>query len=476
MLFQRIFPRLLCVAVVIAGAVANAQEDTPRQFSGIYPSLAYFNNENECGTGAVVPWADRLWVVTYGPHCPGDSSDRLYEIDSALNRIVRPESVGGTNANRLIHRESQQLFIGNHAIDAQGNVRTIPHDAMYGRLTATARHLTDPENKVYMLTMEEGLYEVDVHTLEPIEIFKDSNRPRAAQDDLLPGYHGKGGYTAQGRVVYTNNGENSEAARRDPTIPSGALAQWNGDLSSENRGWNLVRRNQFTEATGPNGIYGAKEDDDVLWTLGWDVRSVILEILDNGVWREYRLPKASRAYDGAHGWNTEWPRIRQINDTNDYLATMHGQFWRFPKTFSAENAKGLRPRSTYLKVVGDFCYWNDRVVLGCDDSAKSEFLNKSPFKNTLSGPGRSNSNLWFIAPEKLDQLGPALGRGALWLNDDVDADEPSAPYLFAGYDKRMAFVTFDKAEFNVKRDEPEFVRLTFEVDRLGNGEWTIERE
>ena len=50
------------------------------QFSGIYPHLAYYNNEGECGTGAVVPWANRLWVVTYGPHLPFGSSDKLYEI------------------------------------------------------------------------------------------------------------------------------------------------------------------------------------------------------------------------------------------------------------------------------------------------------------------------------------------------------------------------------------------------------------
>ena len=44
--------------------------DRKPQFSGIYPHLAYFNERGECGTGAVVPWADRLWVITYGPHLP----------------------------------------------------------------------------------------------------------------------------------------------------------------------------------------------------------------------------------------------------------------------------------------------------------------------------------------------------------------------------------------------------------------------
>jgi hypothetical protein len=84
----------------------------PLQISGIYPHLAHYNAEGECGTGAVVPWADRLWVVTYGQHYPYGSSGKLYEIGFDMQRVERPESLGGTPTNRMIHRESQQLFIG----------------------------------------------------------------------------------------------------------------------------------------------------------------------------------------------------------------------------------------------------------------------------------------------------------------------------------------------------------------------------
>ena len=126
----------------------------PISFSGIYPSLATFNDEGECGTGAVVPWADRLWVISYAPHKPQGSSDKLYEITPDLRQIVRPESVGGTPANRMIHRESQQLFIGPYAIDAKGGVRVIPPGAMFGRLTGNARHLTEPADKIFCATME----------------------------------------------------------------------------------------------------------------------------------------------------------------------------------------------------------------------------------------------------------------------------------------------------------------------------------
>lgn len=454
------------LAVVVSGAIAEENE-TPREFGGIYPALAYFNDEDECGTGAVVPFADRLWFVTYGPHLPNGSTDKLYSLDASLIKTTRSESVGGTNANRMIHRESNQLFIGNHAIDAKGNVRTIPHDQMFGRLTATARSLFDPENKVYFLTMEEGLYEVDVHTLAVRELCKDGNRKdKKPSEDVLPGYHGKGGYSSQRRLVYSNNGENSEAARRDPTTPSGCLAEWTG----EDSGWHVVKRAQFTDVSSPDGIRGGFTGEEVLWALGWDVRSVMLEVLESGVWKQFRLPKASHCYDGAHGWNTEWPRIREIDDPDRFLATMHGQFWSFPRDFSATNAKGIRPRSTYLKVIGDFAYWNRRVVFGCDDAARSAFLNKSPLKGTLAGPGRSGSNLWFVEPERLDDLGPAIGRGAVWLDDSVEADVPSDPYLFAGYDNRCAFLKFDAAE----RDgdgKRERVKFFFEVDRDGDGVW-----
>lgn len=428
-------------------------------FSGIYPHLANFNYEGECGTGAVVPWAGKLWMITYAPHAPYGSSDKLYEVFPNLDKVTRPESIGGTPANRMIHPESKQLFIGPYVIDNEGNVRVIGVKEMPGRHTGNARHLTDPENMIYCGTMEEGLYEINVHTLAVKQLYCDSNGKDAGYFDILPGYHGKGLYSAQGRVVYANNGEQSAEARKNPDVPSGCLGQWNG----KDKEWEIVLRNQFTEVTGPGGILGSHPDRDTLWSIGWDYRSLILMVLDNGTWYKYRLPKTSHCYDGAHGWNTEWPRIREIGDPEDLLMTMHGQFWYFPASFTAKKACGIRPRATYLKVVGDFCRWNDRLVFGCDDTAKSEFLNKSPFKGTLSEPGQSNSNLWFLEPEKLDTtLGTPIGRGAVWFKETVEANAISEAFLFAGWDRRSV---------HLKHDAGKDVTFRFEIDRAGNGTW-----
>lgn len=450
---------LAWVAMLMPASLVSAQE-----WSGVYPHLTMHNEEGECGTGAVVPWQGSLWAITYAPHRPDGSTDKLYEVTPDLKQHVFSGSVGGTPANRMIHRESNQLLIGPYLIDSGKQIRVIPPSAMFGRLTGTSRHLTDPAGKVYYATMEEGLYEVDVRSLAVTCFIRDGNpgAPTAGVPSNLPGYHGKGLYSGQQQLIYANNGDRDPRVKLDPTVPSGALATWHGDGD-----WQLVRRNQFTEVTGPGGIFGnSRPESDPVWAMGWDARSLILAILENHQWHYYRLPKGSHSYDGAHGWNTEWPRIREIGE-DDFLATMHGTFWRFPASFSVANSAGIAPRSNYLKVVGDFCRWNDSIVLGCDDSAKSEFLNTRGFKAKHAAPGQSNSNLWFIEPTRLDRLGPAIGRGSVWLRDDLRAGEVSDPYLFSGYDHRQLHLTHTGRE-------P--ARFTLEVDHAGTNRWQPLRE
>ena len=460
--------RSFLISILLAVSVFNtsAQEKkTPIQISGIYPSLAYFNNEGECGTGAVVPWANRLWVITYGPHMPFGSSDKLYEITPGLQKIARIESIGGTPANRMIHKESNQLFIGPYAIDTNRNVRVIPVKDAPGRFTGIARSLTDPQNKVIISTMEEGFYEIDVHSLAVKTLYKDGNQmkregAKSFESNLLVGVHGKGTYSGQGVLVFSNNGEQGEKARTDPRTEAGSLSEWDG------QNWKLIRRNQFTEVTGPGGIYGNQQPElQPIWTTGWDYKSILLGLRDKGKWTFYRLPKASNSYDGAHGWNTEWPRIRNIGTekNSDFLMTMHGMFWHFPQTFNSLNTAGIRPRSSYLKVIGDFTRWNNQLVFGCDDAAKSEFLNKRQAKGGIAGPGQSQSNLWFTSINQPDQTGVSDASGSVWQEEIIQPGSMSDAFLFAGWNNRIAWV---------KNEGFQDVNFSFEIDRKGNKQWS----
>ena len=450
------------MSVAMCAAIPSFAAERFASYGGIYPHLAMFNDEGECGTGAVVPWAGDLWVVTYAPHAPMGSSDKLYRIHPDLTRETFPGSVGGTPANRMIHRETSQLLIGPYVIDVKGNVHVVSPAKMPGRLTGAARHLTDPANKVYVATMETGLYELDMHTLAVNTLIRENgmNDKRiaaylkkaglpwpdgwvSAPRTRVPGYHAKGLASGFGRVFISNNGENSPAARRNPFVPSGVLAWW----KEPGKDWTTIRRCQFTEVTTPDGIYGNEHPGtNPVWAMGWDAKSVILGVTTNGSdWAYYRLPKASHSYDGAHGWNTEWPRIRDVGfGDGTLLATMHGTFWRFPKDFSPATPNGIRPISTYLKVIGDFCRWGDQIVFGCDDQAKNEFLGKRGLKKGSPRVERSQSNLWFVKPEDLKGFGPPSGEGYVWLNEDVEAGAVSDPYLHAGYESmRFSFTRAD---------------------------------
>ena len=409
-------------------------------FSGIYPHMAVTNStRSESGIGAVAAWADSLWFITYSAHKPLGSDDGLYQVHPDLHMTRRPESVGGTPANRLIHRESNQLAIGSYLIDAQGNVRTIPLSKMPGRMTATARHLTDPANKLYFITMEEGLYELDVHNLAVTTLHVDRN---IGGGNLLPGNHGKGGYTGQGRLILSNNGD------------GGALAEWDGTGDPGNpSSWTTVDRNKYTDITGPGGVHGAPDADAPVWAIGWDHKSVLLNVCDEGgVWKRFRLPKASYTQDADHGWFTEWPRIRHAQP-NRLLMDMHFMFYDFPGTFGHSNTAGIRPLATHLKMVVDWDQFQGQMVRGCDDA--------SHFGNSILG--RAQSNLWFGSMDELADLGRAEGWGGPWVDQAAQADEPSEPYLIAGFDHVVVHFAIE---------DPLAVDMDVEIDTEGADEWT----
>jgi arylsulfatase A-like enzyme len=407
------------------------QARTDIHISGVYPHLTtygvysqngghYKGGHNECGIGAIVPWAGKLWMVNYAPHQPRGSEHKLFSVDPDLSKpmTVHAESVGGTPAGRMIHKESNQLLIAHYLIDSEGNVRVISPKEMPIRVTAIARHLTDPKNQVYYIDMEGSIWEANVHTLAVKRLFK---KP-------VPGWHGKGGYTSQGRLVLSNNGELHVGDYSDVLVGGkakteeerGVLAQFDGER------WTIVERRQFTEVTGPSGISGGSDGHDPIWAIGWDRRSVRLKLLEDGNWHTYLLPKASYCNDASHGWYTEWPRIREITGGR-WMMDMHGMFFEFPNTFSSKHSAGIRPIGSHLRYVPDFCGWNGKLVLATDETSIQG--------NELAG--QPQSNLWFGDYDDLKKWGPASGYGGPWIDDEVAADTPSDPYLIAGFDRRV---------------------------------------
>ena len=451
--------RLFRVATLFATFVHFSSAE-PLFISGVYPHLTTYadngnfrGNLNECGIGGVVPWAGKLWMINYAAHAPYGSDHKLYSIGDDLELTIHPESVGGTPAGRFIHRESNQLLIAHYLIDAEGNVRVISPDIMPGRITAMARHLTDPANLVYYIDMEGMIYEANVHTLEVRKLFHKS----------VPGWHAKGAYTAQGRLIIANNGEHvgssfrkgisdNEAkailARIKARSPDerGTLATWDGNT------WEVLERKQYTDVAGPGGLRGNTRDSDPAWSIGWDERALRLKLLDDGKWHTYLLPKSSFNNDAIHGWYTEWPRIRQLT-ADRWMMDMHGMFFDFPQTFSAANSSGIAPIGSHLRYIPDFTMWNDRLILATDETS----VQGNP------RAGQPQSNLWFGTLGDIEKWGPGSGYGGPWMNEAIAAYQPSLPFLVNGFTQRTLHLAVTDGQT---------VEIKIEIDAVGDGNWT----
>lgn len=414
----------------------------PHNVNGVFPNLTILGasdkGRSESGIGALLPWADKLWMIGYVAHIQG-SGLGLYEISDNMTMKRHPQSVTGTYANRVIHNPSEQAIIGPHFIDKNGVVKTSQELSKH-RLAATMEHLTDPDNKVYFLTMEGLLFECNVYTLKAVQLFdlvKELEIPET-------GYvHFKDGYTGNGRVVVANNSYDERDFLRESF--AGRLAEWDG----KSKKWVILENTAFIGIGGKNSFQfkGKSVYGNPIYAIGWDDRSVLLKCYNDRTneWKRYRLPKGSQSFD--HAWNTEWMRIREVQ-TERFLMDVFGIFYELPMMTYGGNVWGIKPVSYHLRIVPDFCFWRGMFVLAGDQ--------------TDHGVGQPQSGLLFQNIDDLWKYGKPGGWGAVWLNDSVKSGEISDPFLVKGFDKKTV-------HFNNKGKIT--VEFTLEIDFLGNGEW-----
>ena len=408
---------------------------------GVFPHLAVVAGHvprSETGIGALMPWAERLWFITYPSNPRTGKGTGLFAIDADMNLTRHPQSVVGTYANRIIHRATNQLIIGPHLIDIEGHVRTIeplvPH-----RLTATMTHLEDAENKVYFLTMEALFFEVDLRTLEVRQLFDLVEELDMGGIEHL---HFKDAYTAQGRVVVANNTYTEKDFKEGPT--QGRLAEWDGLK------WTILETCQFNAVTGRSSI------GDAILAIGADNASAVLKVCVNGRWDTYRLPKATHTQD--HSWTTEWPRIREV-ESERWLMNCSGMFYELPAMQYGGRVWGVRPICTHLRIIGDFCSWRGLLVLAGDQT--TPLWDSDPFI------GQPQANLWFGKTDDLWQFGKPKGWGGPWRDQPVRAGEPSDPYLMTGFEHKV---------LHLRHDADQAVQFTVEVDFLGDQSWSTCQE
>ncbi len=417
--------RNLVSAALGAAASLRAQRLSAAGDTNIGFKADVLPQRSECGVGALMPWADALWAVTYNSHMKATGTGLgLYRIDETL-KSERVHLHDGTHANRLIHRESNQCFIGPYVIDAKGNWKHIPALDEY-RLTSTMRHLTDPANRIYYQSMEGHFIELDVATLKPRVLF---DLRKEMQIAARP--HFKGGFTGQGRVVVTNNGFYNFGETQ------AGLFEFDG------KAWNRL-------SNKPHMDVAARQDmGRVLFATGWDEASALLWALVEGKWQRYRLPKATHAM--THAWQTEWMRIREV-ETEHFLMDIQGMFYELQPIAFEGRLWGVKPICQHLRIIPDYCAFRGMFTVGGNQT--------SPNRDNNALGGQPQSGIWFGKTDDLWNWGQPRGWGGPWWKANVKAGVPSDPYLLTGFPRKMLHISSDRS-----------VTVNLEIDFLGSGDW-----
>ena len=469
---------------------ALAEVPVTTSFSGVLPHLtataesapavaAGLPSRSEAGIGALMPWADRLYMLSY-LSVPGyGAGTGLYEIDEGLS-MLKVANHSSVFANRMIHHWTDQIVIGPYVIDAQRNIRVIT-DLLDVRIGAMAEHLLTPETHVYMVSMDGPLYEVELASLRATKLldlvdalaipvsadphttgqcyphFKDAITVHGGTD-------GKGGIPAgaTGGLLYVaSNGYNEADFVNGSSC--GRLASWDGTPGGN---WTVL------ETTAFYGLAARKNYGRMLYASGWDRKSALLRAKDDGSpdapvaagqggWRTMRLPKASHAFD--HGWQTEWPRIREV-ETERYLLDVHGLFYELSPLGWGAATWAVRPISQHLRVAPDFCSFRGMLVMGGNQVS-------SIFDNNVV-TGQSQSGLWLGKTDDLWSWGKPQGTGSVWREERVDIGVPSDPYLMTGFDKKVLHLSYDG---NSTDPDNKGWEVAIELDTLGTamvtGKW-----
>jgi len=113
---------------------------------------------------------------------------------------------------------------------------------------------------------------------------------------------------------------------------------------------------------------------------------------------------------------------------------------------------GVRPISTHLTVVPDFCSWRGLLVLGSDNAS-------ADFGGNLT-TAEPQSGLWFGKFDDLWTFGKPKGWGGPWWEAPVKANQPSDPYLMTGFEHKCLHLSHDAGKD---------VSFDIELDAMGHG-------
>jgi hypothetical protein len=149
-------------------------------------------------------------------------------------------------------------------------------------------------------------------------------------------------------------------------------------------------------------------------------------------------------------------RIREV-ETERALMDCHGLFYEIGYHTYGNQLWAIKPISSHLRVIPDFCSWRGMLVLGGNQATPMRFSSGYD-SNPLAG--QAQSGLWFGKTDDLWNFGKLQGEGGVWLDSEIKKGIASDPFLT---------FNFNNKSLNIWHKSNLDVTFSVEADVVGDG-------
>lgn len=380
---------------------------------------------SESGIGALMPWANKLWLTTYPDENGNGSGTGLFSLDED-GHLELVEETNKTHAGRAISGE--YAFIGEHKIHQDGTAIRMAGFETTDRITAWAvvpGQIPNSEGYVwtYCLTMGGRIYRILNDDSTEVVFVGDAS----TAFNISGQAHFKAMWGTPTRLYVVSNINNPDGRFGYYHIPSSTFTRLDNSIDTRTTGMSYIE------------VSGSYDGFRHAFALGQDNYTGYLYLIngnDSSEPRIFLIPLPSRQQ--VFGWQQEWMRIRQADTTERFIMDFHGGYFALSPFLDGEDnaATGL-PRiealGNHSRTTTDWAVFDGKLWLASNASSTQN-------NNRYPNGGQSQSILWGVesVDELLSHTRKARASGWFYRARQITTDE-SYMMMSRGYDRKMFY-------------------------------------